>query len=220
MPAADWNGKFLAVGNGGFGGSIQGYNDMQVALRRGYATAGNDTGHTAADGPNGDVRTRPPGEDRRLLASRDARDGRDLEAAGRCVLQQAASVLLLQRLLDRRTPGRDGRAAIPRRFRWHHRRRAGQSPHPDAHRRRRAQHRAVSASGTGDPRVESGAGLEGDHERLRPDEGRFRQQPACVHVRCVEAGLLDRPARTPILPDTGADEDGRDVLQRREEQQG
>src|SRR6185436_146891 len=53
MPAADWNGKFLAVGNGGFGGSIQGYNDMQVALRRGYATAGNDTGHTAADGPNG-----------------------------------------------------------------------------------------------------------------------------------------------------------------------
>jgi feruloyl esterase len=49
----DWNGKFLAVGNGGFGGSIQGYNDMQVALRRGYATAGNDTGHTEADGPNG-----------------------------------------------------------------------------------------------------------------------------------------------------------------------
>jgi feruloyl esterase len=53
MPAADWNGKFLAVGNGGFGGSIQGYNDMQAALRRGYATAGNDTGHTAAEGPNG-----------------------------------------------------------------------------------------------------------------------------------------------------------------------
>src|SRR5688572_5280080 len=53
MPSADWNGKFLAVGNGGFGGSIQGYNDMQAALRRGYATAGNDTGHTAADGPNG-----------------------------------------------------------------------------------------------------------------------------------------------------------------------
>jgi feruloyl esterase len=53
LPAVDWNGKFMAVGNGGFGGSIQGYGDMQVALRRGYATAGNDTGHTAADGPNG-----------------------------------------------------------------------------------------------------------------------------------------------------------------------
>ena len=53
MPAANWNGKFMAVGNGGFGGSIQGYGEMQNALRLGYATAGNDTGHTAADGPNG-----------------------------------------------------------------------------------------------------------------------------------------------------------------------
>ena len=53
LPAANWNGKFMAVGNGGFGGAIQGYGDMQVALRRGYATAGNDTGHTAADGPGG-----------------------------------------------------------------------------------------------------------------------------------------------------------------------
>ena len=53
MPTQNWNGKFLAVGNGGFGGAIQGYGDMQVALRAGYATAGNDTGHSAADGPNG-----------------------------------------------------------------------------------------------------------------------------------------------------------------------
>ena len=53
MPAANWNGKFMAVGNGGFGGSIQGYGEMQTALRLGYATAGNDTGHSAADGPNG-----------------------------------------------------------------------------------------------------------------------------------------------------------------------
>jgi feruloyl esterase len=53
MPAANWNGKFMAVGNGGFGGSIQGYGEMQTALRLGYATAGNDTGHSATDGPNG-----------------------------------------------------------------------------------------------------------------------------------------------------------------------
>ena len=53
LPAANWNGKFMAVGNGGFGGSIQGYGEMQTALRLGYATAGNDTGHSAADGPNG-----------------------------------------------------------------------------------------------------------------------------------------------------------------------
>lgn len=53
MPVENWNGRFLAVGNGGFAGSIQGYGDMQAALREGYATAGTDTGHSAADGPSG-----------------------------------------------------------------------------------------------------------------------------------------------------------------------
>jgi feruloyl esterase len=53
MPAENWNGKFMMMGNGGFAGSIQGYGDMQEALRLGYATAGSDAGHTAAEGPNG-----------------------------------------------------------------------------------------------------------------------------------------------------------------------
>jgi feruloyl esterase len=53
MPAENWNGRFLAVGNGGFAGSIQGYGDMQTALRRGYATAATDSGHSSADGPSG-----------------------------------------------------------------------------------------------------------------------------------------------------------------------
>jgi feruloyl esterase len=51
LPSEDWNGRLLAVGNGWFAGSIQGYGDMQVALRRGYATVATDTGHAAADGP-------------------------------------------------------------------------------------------------------------------------------------------------------------------------
>jgi pimeloyl-ACP methyl ester carboxylesterase len=53
LPTDNWNGKLLVVGNGGFAGSIQGYGDMQVALRLGYATAATDTGHSAADGPDG-----------------------------------------------------------------------------------------------------------------------------------------------------------------------
>src|SRR5262249_11538256 len=53
LPTKNWNGKFLAVGNGGWAGMIQGWADMQDALRRGYATAGTDAGHTAADGPVG-----------------------------------------------------------------------------------------------------------------------------------------------------------------------
>jgi feruloyl esterase len=44
MPAADWNGKFQAVGNGAFNGSIA-VPAMINALRRGYATASTDTGH-------------------------------------------------------------------------------------------------------------------------------------------------------------------------------
>src|SRR5689334_7863907 len=53
MPLENWNGKLLVVGNGGFAGAIQGYGDMQVALRLGYATAATDTGHNVNDGPNG-----------------------------------------------------------------------------------------------------------------------------------------------------------------------
>src|SRR5688572_19861382 len=53
LPTATWNGKFMAVGNGGFGGSIQGFGEMVTALRLGYATAGSDTGHNEADGPSG-----------------------------------------------------------------------------------------------------------------------------------------------------------------------
>jgi len=46
MPSSDWNGRFQAQGNGGFGGSID-YFGMGSALRLGYATASTDTGHEA-----------------------------------------------------------------------------------------------------------------------------------------------------------------------------
>jgi feruloyl esterase len=49
LPLADWNGKFLAVGSGGWGGSI-GYEGMADALRRGYATSATDDGHTNGSG--------------------------------------------------------------------------------------------------------------------------------------------------------------------------
>jgi feruloyl esterase len=48
LPIANWNGKFVAIGNGGWGGAIGGeaYEDMADALRRGYATSATDDGHT------------------------------------------------------------------------------------------------------------------------------------------------------------------------------
>jgi feruloyl esterase len=44
LPSSGWNGKFQAVGNGAFNGSI-GYPAMMAALARGYATSSTDTGH-------------------------------------------------------------------------------------------------------------------------------------------------------------------------------
>ncbi|MEO8681281.1 MAG: tannase/feruloyl esterase family alpha/beta hydrolase [Vicinamibacterales bacterium] len=49
MPAANWNGKFQAVGGGGFAGVIS-YPAMVAALGRGYATASTDTGHSTPGG--------------------------------------------------------------------------------------------------------------------------------------------------------------------------
>src|SRR5262249_54266850 len=44
LPVSGWNGKFEAVGNGGWAGTIP-YPAMAAALGSGYATAGTDTGH-------------------------------------------------------------------------------------------------------------------------------------------------------------------------------
>src|SRR6266705_6968917 len=49
MPVSNWNGKFQAVGNGGWAGSIS-YPAMIQALRRGYATSSTDTGHAGGNG--------------------------------------------------------------------------------------------------------------------------------------------------------------------------
>jgi feruloyl esterase len=48
MPADTWNGKFQAVGNGGWAGVIS-YAAMASALQEGYATASTDTGHRGGD---------------------------------------------------------------------------------------------------------------------------------------------------------------------------
>ena len=48
LPLNGWNGKFLTAGNGAWGGSIQ-YQALADGLRRNYATASSDTGHTTVD---------------------------------------------------------------------------------------------------------------------------------------------------------------------------
>ncbi|KAH7408651.1 tannase and feruloyl esterase-domain-containing protein [Phaeosphaeria sp. MPI-PUGE-AT-0046c] len=47
----DWNGRFLAVGNGGYAGGIN-YLDMAPSTRYGFATMSTDTGHNSSS-PDG-----------------------------------------------------------------------------------------------------------------------------------------------------------------------
>lgn len=52
--AGEWNGRFMATGNGGYGGSLgQPRLAMRPALHRGYVTAGTDLGH-GGDGSTGE----------------------------------------------------------------------------------------------------------------------------------------------------------------------
>lgn len=44
MPESGWNGKYTAVGNGGWSGAIN-YRSMAAAAATGYATSSTDTGH-------------------------------------------------------------------------------------------------------------------------------------------------------------------------------
>ena len=50
VPAANWNGKLVTTGNGGYSPALS-YGDMAYAMRQGYAVMGGDTGHQSTD-PN------------------------------------------------------------------------------------------------------------------------------------------------------------------------
>ena len=82
LPAENWNGKFLAVGNGGWAGNIE-LDAMAAGLRRGYAAASNDTGHQDA----GAAFALPSREGRRFRLPRDARDDGAVESRHRELLQ-------------------------------------------------------------------------------------------------------------------------------------
>jgi feruloyl esterase len=49
LPLSDWNGKLLAIGNAGWGGTIM-YTGLMDGMRRGYATTSTDTGHQGSSG--------------------------------------------------------------------------------------------------------------------------------------------------------------------------
>ena len=218
MPTDGWNGKFLVVGNGGFAGSIQGYGDMQIALRLGYATAATDTGHNAADGPNGMFALGHPEkivdfayralhemtvESKRLIQDFYDRTPQYSYYKG-CSTGGRQGVMAAQRFPD----DYDGIIAGALANRHIHMHTAGVGA-PD---------RARAAPGHGDLAGEGADGQRRRDEQVRHAARRLPQQPAAVHVRLLEAAVHGR--RVERVPHAAAAQGRRDVLRRREEQQG
>ena len=218
LPTQNWNGKFMAVGNGGFGGSIQGYGEMQNALRLGYATAGSDTGHSAADGPNGMFALGHP--------------EKIVDFAYRAMHEMTATS---KKLIDRyygnapqfsyykgcSTGGRQGAMAAQRYPEDFDGIIAGAlaNRHIQMHTAGvYAQHPAGAASRGPHLRGQGADGEQGRDGQVRHAQGRLPQQPARLLVRLLDAGVQGRRRRH--LPDAGAAQDRRAVLRRRQEQQG
>src|SRR3954468_11851772 len=121
LPIAGWNGKYEAVGNGAFNGTIA-YPAMAAALARGYATSSTDTGHTgntasfAAGHPEKVIDFGWRAVHEMTVAAKQIVNGYygSPPRAGRC-----------NGRVRRRRAAAERSAGVPGRLRRHHRRRAG-----------------------------------------------------------------------------------------------
>ena len=113
IPTSNWNGRFLGNGGGGFVGGNAAAVNQGVAL--GFASGATDTGH---EGGSASFAVDANGR-LNWQAIRDfAHVGiHDMTVTGKALTQAMYGVAprysVLERLLDRRTPGTHGSAALP-----------------------------------------------------------------------------------------------------------
>ena len=125
LPAPDaWNGKFEAVGNGGWAGVIATGSAkltplpraLSYALKEGYATAANDTGHKGANA------TFVPGNPEKLKDFAD-RAVHETTVQSKALIAafygRRTKTLVLEWVLDRRQTRIDGGPTVSERFRRH-----------------------------------------------------------------------------------------------------
>jgi len=87
LPLVTWNGRFQAVGGGGYAGVIS-YGALAIALRAGYATASTDTGHSAVTQPGGSFALTPSGQlDFPIIEDFAFRSEHQMTLKGKTVLQ-------------------------------------------------------------------------------------------------------------------------------------
>jgi feruloyl esterase len=108
LPMNGWNGKFQAVGNGGWAGVIS-YSAMADAVRGGYASASTDTGHEGGRG------TFALGHPEKLIDF-SWRSEHEMTVKAKAVINQPRKrpAVLLERLLDRRKTGPQGSTEVSR----------------------------------------------------------------------------------------------------------
>ena len=112
MPGlAGWNGKFMAVGNGG-GRDPDNYASLSEPLARGYATASTDTGH---EGSNVDG-SFAFGHPEKLIDFGDRAVHEMTLKAKTIIAAYYGEAFLLEWLFDGRAAGSEGSTAFPRRF--------------------------------------------------------------------------------------------------------
>ncbi len=195
LPASNWNGKFQAVGNGGWAGVIS-YSAMAEAVRAGYASASTDTGHVggrgtfALDHPEKLIDFAWRSEHEMTVAAKAVVAG---------VLWPRTQAVILERLLDRRPARPEGSAEISRRLQRHHRRSARQSDRYFVVDCRRGVegsgqlHSAeqVSDHSPGRGRVLRSAGWPQGRPDRRSDEVQIRS----------EGAALQRRGRSRLVPD-------------------
>ena len=177
---ADWNGKVLGIGGGGFAGNVR-VEAAAEGLTRGYAVLQNDMGHASPSALDPSFALDAQGKPQRrrhhrLRPSRHAcRDGR--RQGSRCAtLRPRARARVLAGLLDGRPARARRSAAVSRRLRRRHRRRT--RLHADDVCERDAARADVSRAARQQlDRSAGAADSRGRARRLRCQRRRGRQHP-------------------------------------------
>ena len=197
---ADWNRKFLMVGNGGLAGTIS-FSAMVAPLQRGYATASTDTGHAADnDGhwAQGHMERVIDFAHRGVHVTTEAG-----KAIVQRVLRRGRRACLLQRMLARRPGSAHRGAALPRGLRRHHRGRPGQLLDASVYGRAYVDHAGVA---------ERAARL---HSRRKTQLIGDAVNAACDALDGIKDGILNDPRRCHFDPSLALQERRRAELPHR-----
>ena len=113
LPTSGWNGKFVGIGNGIWAGQLS-YSQLGDPLKRGYAVATTDTGHTG----NGLTAEFAIGHPEKLVDFGHRAVHEMAVTAKRAIAAfygRGPQTVVLELVLDRRAPGADGGLSLSRR---------------------------------------------------------------------------------------------------------